>query len=191
MICTDEGKNTISIEKSRELISFLSTKSSNSSYGKVVYIENAHFMTIPAQNALLKILEEPPKMAQIILGVDHAGNLLDTVVSRCKIVNSRDVEERQYESQDVTDIKALVNMNIGARVDWVTNNRELFPDRQRVVQVLSEWERYFRELMIERINDLDAENICNQIRKIQKTRLAVEKNNANTMLGVEMILVGL
>lgn len=50
-------------------------------------IANAQLLTPEAQNALLKIIEEPPKNAVFILGSDSPDALLPTVISRCQIVN--------------------------------------------------------------------------------------------------------
>ena len=43
-------------------------------------------MTIEAQNALLKTLEEPPEYAIIILITTNKESLLDTIKSRCEII---------------------------------------------------------------------------------------------------------
>ena len=43
-------------------------------------------MTIEAQNALLKTLEEPPEYAIIILITSNKEALLDTIKSRCEII---------------------------------------------------------------------------------------------------------
>ena len=43
-------------------------------------------MTIEAQNALLKTLEEPPEYAIIILITSNKESLLDTIKSRCEII---------------------------------------------------------------------------------------------------------
>lgn len=53
---------------------------------KVLVIEDGHRMTIEAQNALLKTLEEPPGAAHIILTTSRLRNILPTVVSRCQRV---------------------------------------------------------------------------------------------------------
>jgi DNA polymerase-3 subunit delta' len=55
----------------------------NESSTKIYMIKNAQDMTPQAQNALLKMLEEPPKFTVFILTVDKTQKLLDTVVSRC------------------------------------------------------------------------------------------------------------
>lgn len=52
----------------------------------IAIIYNAHTLTIEAQNALLKTLEEPPPALTIILETDRAAHLLPTVLSRCQII---------------------------------------------------------------------------------------------------------
>lgn len=53
---------------------------------KVYLIKDAGLMNIAAQNAALKILEEPPAYAVFILCVDSAESLLATVRSRCSVI---------------------------------------------------------------------------------------------------------
>lgn len=47
------------------------------------FILEAQNLSLPAQHALLKTLEEPPRRTQIILTVDRPSNLLPTILSRC------------------------------------------------------------------------------------------------------------
>jgi len=51
---------------------------------KVYIINNADEMSIPAQNAFLKILEEPPSFATFVLKTDNPAALASTVTSRCR-----------------------------------------------------------------------------------------------------------
>ncbi|MDY4574195.1 MAG: DNA polymerase III subunit delta' C-terminal domain-containing protein [Intestinibacter sp.] len=53
---------------------------------KIYVFDEAQKMTIEAQNALLKTLEEPPKYAIIILVTNNKESLLDTIKSRCEII---------------------------------------------------------------------------------------------------------
>lgn len=50
---------------------------------KVVIFEMAHMLNVQSQNALLKILEEPPKNVYFILSCPSSDMLLPTVSSRC------------------------------------------------------------------------------------------------------------
>ncbi len=53
---------------------------------KVYLLRRADTMNPAAQNALLKLLEEPPRSASFILAVERAESLLPTVRSRCEII---------------------------------------------------------------------------------------------------------
>lgn len=76
---------SITISKVRQLNQFLARKPL-SAKTNICLITDAATITIPAQNALLKTLEEPPQSAQIILLADSTAKLLPTVVSRCQII---------------------------------------------------------------------------------------------------------
>ena len=51
---------------------------------KVLRVRRADRMNEAAQNAFLKVLEEPPASVVWVLEVEDEGALLDTVVSRCR-----------------------------------------------------------------------------------------------------------
>lgn len=53
---------------------------------KIYIINEAEKMTVEAQNALLKTLEEPPNYAIINLVTNNKDILLDTIKSRCEII---------------------------------------------------------------------------------------------------------
>jgi DNA polymerase-3 subunit delta' len=76
------GKKEISIQQVREIEKELSYRSF-SGRRKVAIIDPAPLMSVPAQNALLKTLEEPPHDSLLILIAASAGGLLPTLRSRC------------------------------------------------------------------------------------------------------------
>ena len=53
---------------------------------KFFIIDNAHNLNPSAANALLKVLEEPPRLSVIILVTDKPFMLFKTIVSRCRTV---------------------------------------------------------------------------------------------------------
>lgn len=71
----------ITIDQVRQLKSHIFQKPITQKY-KFVIIEQAENLTIEAQNALLKMLEEPPKTCIIILEAKDKSNLLATIISR-------------------------------------------------------------------------------------------------------------
>lgn len=80
-------KNTITIDQVRELNSFLSLKTTGvGALRRAVIIEDAHTMNIEAQNALLKLLEEPPADTVLILTTVGMRTLRPTIYSRLQQV---------------------------------------------------------------------------------------------------------
>ena len=78
-----EGKESIGIDRIRENI--VNDVSIRPYHGKVkIYIiDEADKMTVGAQNALLKTIEEPPEYVVILLLVRNMSLLLETIRSRC------------------------------------------------------------------------------------------------------------
>ncbi len=54
--------------------------------GKIFVVVDAELMSVPAQNALLKTLEEPPAGVRIILIASRPDQLLPTTLSRCSLI---------------------------------------------------------------------------------------------------------
>ncbi|AKL93591.1 DNA polymerase III subunit delta' [Clostridium aceticum] len=78
-----EEETSIKIEVVRNLQKNLQMKPYEGSR-KVYIICDADKMTLQAQNALLKTLEEPPEYVTIILLTANSNSLLPTVTSRCQ-----------------------------------------------------------------------------------------------------------
>jgi DNA polymerase III subunit delta' len=81
----DEDRRDIRIEQVRETSRWLSLRPLMAAT-KVALIDGAHCLSEPAQNALLKTLEEPPPGSVLVLVAPSAALLLPTVRSRCQIV---------------------------------------------------------------------------------------------------------
>ncbi len=76
-------KNSIGVDEIRDVINQMYIKPCNSEY-KIFIFEEAYKLTVQAQNALLKILEQPPEYGIIILVTEKEEDLLPTVLSRLK-----------------------------------------------------------------------------------------------------------
>ena len=82
-IAVPSGKQEIGIDRIRELKRFASLQPAQGR-AKVAIIDEAPALTVPAQNALLKTLEEPPPRSFVILVAASPDALLPTVRSRCR-----------------------------------------------------------------------------------------------------------
>jgi DNA polymerase III delta' subunit len=82
VISPEDGKKNIAVSQIRELRNETVIKP-HSALKRVFIIDCADTMNPNAQNALLKVLEEPPKTVMFILLAENKSALLDTIISRC------------------------------------------------------------------------------------------------------------
>lgn len=110
---THEKPNTISVDDIRVQVNDDIVIRPYSSRYKIYIIADADMMTVQAQNALLKTIEEPPAYAVIMLLTENAEVLLPTIRSRCVMMKLRNIKDqlvRKYlmEQLGVPDYKADV-----------------------------------------------------------------------------------
>lgn len=86
--------NTVSVDDIRALISDAYVKPNESDY-KLLIVEQCKNMRSEAQNALLKILEEPPEYAIIILCTETKSTFLETVLSRSVVITLKGVSSAE------------------------------------------------------------------------------------------------
>ena len=106
---THEKPNSIGVDEIREqLVNDIAIKPYNGKY-KIYIVAEADKMTVQAQNALLKTLEEPPAYAVILLLTVNASILLETIRSRCVLFAQGSVGRAMSlaSSEEFHAIKAL------------------------------------------------------------------------------------
>lgn len=88
----DIEKGTITIDSIRRLYSLTKTIEPN---GRVIVIDYAERMAKPAQNAFLKLLEEPGEGTHFVLLTHQPGLLLPTILSRVQRLDMRLISKEQ------------------------------------------------------------------------------------------------
>jgi DNA polymerase-3 subunit delta' len=132
---SDPNKATISVEQIRTINDFVK----RTTYGqkpirRAVLIAEAELMTESAQNALLKLLEEPPSDTIIVLTTSTSSVLLPTVVSRSQMIDVKPVDYDQagnwfsthghYSQSDITKAYAISDGRVGLMSALLENNDE-------------------------------------------------------------------
>lgn len=106
-----EKQNSIGVNEIRkQLCGDIQIRPYSSPY-KIYIVDEAEKMTVEAQNALLKTIEEPPAYGVILLLTTNSGAFLPTILSRCVTLKLRPVNDslvRQYlmEQLHVPDYQA-------------------------------------------------------------------------------------
>ena len=142
---------------------------------KVYIIDEAHMITNEGFNALLKILEEPPKHLIFILATTEIDKLPDTIISRCqrfefkRIGNSDIVENINY---------VLNNLNVKIEEDGVNLISELSSGAMRdALSLLDQVVATGKEkITIEDINECLGLVNLNMLFELSKSILNSSKN---------------
>ena len=111
----------IRVDDVRTINEFLSKKSSNDGW-RVVIVDSIDDMNSASANAILKILEEPPHKAMMILISHNPNRLLATIKSRCSKLNLEPLKEdvlasllRRYRpSLSENEVKSLASISSGS-----------------------------------------------------------------------------
>lgn len=121
----DEKKGTrkasVDVETVRKIAPFLRMKSSSGGW-RIVIIDDADTMNRNAQNALLKILEEPPEKVLIILSAHRLGAFIPTIRSRTHVIPFMPLEQdtvvqllqREYQDQSQSALETVASMAEGS-----------------------------------------------------------------------------
>lgn len=88
----DTEKGFIGVDNIRQLIEQTKTKTDKM---RIFIIDYAEKMTLGAQNAFLKLLEEPNENTHLILLCDNTLSLLPTILSRTEKMNVRPITKGQ------------------------------------------------------------------------------------------------
>ena len=91
-------KASLGIERIRTLHIELSLRAFNGDGARVIVVDAAETLTTEAQNALLKLIEEPPPATVIVLIAARLERLLATVRSRCQTIFFPQLETSLIES---------------------------------------------------------------------------------------------
>ncbi len=129
---TNKYKDNVPVDEIRKVPGFLRMTSSNGGW-RVVIIDDADTMNRNAQNALLKVLEEPPKKTVLILVTHRLGALIPTIRSRTQLIHFQPLKEHNLASllqeqnyglhaEDLKTLAQLSEGSIGKAVEYVEHN---------------------------------------------------------------------
>ena len=85
----------INVEEARKVVPFMRMTASGEGY-RVVILDDADLMLNSAQNAILKILEEPPANTLLILVTHRIGSMIATIKSRCRTIRFGEMSRENF-----------------------------------------------------------------------------------------------
>lgn len=209
----------IPISAIRELKSFFSLKPYYGAY-KCAVIDNAEKLNVESSNALLKILEEPPKFGIIFLVTSKPQMLLPTILSRCEAVRCLPQSNEQIlaylklhkiSREDEEMLCELANGRLGWAIQTLENNS--LPEIKKTIE---EFKKIVRRGILEKIEyakklsedekrqdivgDLlnwlyaqhkNGKSAPQALRGLLKLHKVISKSEFNPRLALENFLIGL
>lgn len=140
-----EKPNSIGVDDIRvQLNNDIAIKPYSSAY-KIYIVDEAEKMTIQAQNAMLKTIEEPPAYGVILLLTTNTEAFLPTILSRCITMKFRPLSDKAVQSylmdslgipRDQADIcAAFARGNLGKAVQ-LASSEEFNLMRSKVLSIM-------------------------------------------------------
>ncbi len=116
--------------------------------GKAIVLQEAQNLTIEAQNALLKILEEPPIHVYFFLSSTSLDPLLPTVLSRCSIVTLHEDTQVFSEEQNLSLEKDFISIRSLSITDRLALAERLAAQKESLADWISHITLYLHSRMV-------------------------------------------
>ncbi len=183
------GKKSIGIEEIETLKEFTLLKGYNRNF-KLIIIEDGELLTIPAQNSLLKLLEEPNPNTQIIIRCNKDPNFLNTVTSRCTTI--REINDQELNSNN--PLSNLLNLPFYKRIESLNeliSERDSFIKNNNIENLFNSiTEKLLLELEMNIGNYDKISELQQKIKKVTEIRQKI-RQNVNIKLSLDnLALIG-
>ena len=165
-----EKPNTISVEDIRTQINGDIMIRPYSSPYKIYIVDEAEKLSVQAQNALLKTIEEPPAYAVILLLTTNSDSFLPTILSRCIILNLKsvpddDIRSFLIEKYQIPDYKAdictaFAQGNVGKAIQ-LASSEDFNEIKNSALQLLNH------------VKDMELFELMDSVREISNYKLEI------------------
>lgn len=161
---------------------------------KAIVIDEAELLTIEAQNALLKILEEPPNHTLIILATNTKETLLPTIISRCQVIQLEETEIKlsAKETLELENFLAtLPTWGIGERLKKAET---LAKDKQKTIEWIEKLILVLRKQLIANTSNQKSSTLHSQLsilKSLQSLHTLLKTTNVNPRFALENTLLAL
>lgn len=131
-IFIEPAGNSFTIDQIRELQKAMKLKTTGKNeIRRLALLQDIHLMTVEAQNALLKLLEEPPEDTVLILTARSNRSLKPTIYSRVQVIHIKNVSKEQLMQaqptrsiNEIEKLYALSGGNVGLFMALIENTVE-------------------------------------------------------------------
>ncbi len=153
----EKDRKEFSVKIVRDLIKPSAYVKPGEADGKICIIKDADTMNLNAQNALLKILEEPPKNVKFILCCESSGSMLETIRSRSTVYSL--LNEDDSADEDIVKARQLAGeliecLMLPTEFEFMSKTGVFEKDRHLMLSVLAQMQLIFRNAVFIKNNVL-------------------------------------
>ncbi len=160
------------------------------SQNKAITLTSSELLTIPAQNALLKLLEEPPEHTIILLITSSLDSLLPTIQSRCQILISKKTNELITDEEKELLLKDFHFLSTNTIGDALKMAEQLAKDKGKTLHWLEDMISLGREELANNIKEIRGESKwAEQLNALSKTHRTLKTTNTNPRLTLESLFL--
>lgn len=144
------------------------------SIAQIFKLTNISRATEEAQNALLKILEEPPENVYFVLTSETTSGILDTILSRCVVVTAINVENKKSTENGI----AVFEMTFAQKLDLISK-----------IQKKDEALVFLKNLIYELHSKIviDENHDKSLITNLKNTEMALQRINSNGNVFLQLL----
>jgi DNA polymerase III delta prime subunit len=169
---------------------------------RAAVIEGAEWLNVEAQNALLRLLEEPPPATTLVLVASTGAGLLATLRSRCQRVLFPVARADAWLGPDAPDtVRALAarldgigQLGVPEILDWAEEYRGARADSAQAVEELLETATAWLHREVSRrasSGDVELGRTLEAFASVRAARRGLVQRNANPQMVVERALLAL
>lgn len=156
---------------------------------KAVIINVATGVSDEAQNAMLKLLEEPPASTLIFLVTKSAYVFLPTILSRCKLIELDKGIAPKIDKQYSNILKNLRMSNVEYQLKLA---QDISKDKNEAIAWLEEVILAARDEMMKNLeNKQESLTLRKLIHKLELTHYDLKTTNANLRLALENLFLNI
>ena len=181
----NQSTESIKIQTVREIKEQLAYSAYEAGKIRYFFFLDAHLLTIPAQNALLKSIEEPPTGTQLIFVTQSPEKLLETIRSRCGMIQvtntNKNTENKQVASTTLALLfQKIVQSNPGQKITLAAKYKE----RSEALSLCSSLLQFLHAQLRNPHAQYSTKQITHNLKTLLKTINYLE-HNTNVSLAIE------
>jgi DNA polymerase III, delta subunit len=148
---------------------------------KAVILQADQGLTTEAQNALLKVLEEPPANTIIIVLSQSSENILPTIISRCMVISMETENELTDTEKYEKILGSLKSKGVGEKLRLA---QDFSKDRETALEFL-------KNLLLasENLLKYGDKNMTRTVKLLHETYKEVKNTNTNLRLTMEHLFL--